>query len=109
MADRSVPQNSGGQFTGVFTGGAVETLVYTGAGRLNKIHILTAGTAMFSIYDGTQSTGGTLIYSSITNDVTGVVKDVQLPITTGIVVKGSTGTAGVVVAYNKDGPLGNAS
>jgi hypothetical protein len=109
MADKSVPQNSGGQFTGVFTGGNVETLVYTGAGRLNKIHILTAGTAILSVYDGTQSTGGTLIYSTITNDVTGTIKDVQLPITTGIVVKGAAGTAGVCVAYNKDGPLGNAS
>ena len=102
MADKSIPQNSGGQYTGQFTGGAVETLIYTGAGRLSKIHVITAGTAMVSIYDGTQSTGGTLIYSTITNDVTGTTKDVQLPITTGIVVKGSAGSAGVVVAYNKD-------
>lgn len=109
MADKSVPQNSGGQFTGVFTGGNVETLVYTGAGRLNKIHILTAGTAILSVYDGTNSTAGTLIYSTITNDVTGTIKDVQLPITTGIVVKGTTGSAGACVAYNKDGPLGNAT
>lgn len=108
MADKSVPQNSGGQFTGVFTGGNVETLVYTGAGRLNKIHVLTAGTAMVSVYDGTNSTTGTLIYSTITNDATGTIKDVQLPIATGIVVKGTTGSAGVVAAYNKGGALGNA-
>lgn len=109
MADKSIPQNSGGQFTGQFTSGNVETLIYTGAGRLNKIHIITAGTAMISVYDGTQSTGATLIYSTITNDVTGTIKDVQLPITTGIVVKGTTGSGGCIVAYNKDGPLGNAS
>lgn len=109
MADKSVPQNNGGQFTGQFTGGNVETLIYTGAGRLNKIHIITAGTTTWSIYDGTNSTTGTLIYSSITNDAIGTIKDVQLPVATGIVVKGTTGAAGMVIAYNKDGPLGNAS
>lgn len=108
MADKSIPQNNGGQFTGQFTGGNVETLVYTGGGRLNKIHVITAGTAVVSIYDGTQSTGGTLIYATITNDATGTIKDVQLPITTGIVVKGTTGSAGLTLAYNKTGPLGNA-
>lgn len=106
MADVSIPQNLGGQYTGQFTSGNVETLVYTGAGRLCKIHIITAGTAVISFYDGTQSTGGTLIYSTITNDATGTVKDVQLPITTGIVVKGTTGSGGCVVAYNKTGVYG---
>lgn len=108
MADLSVPQNTGGQFTGQFTSGNVETLIYTGAGRLCKLHIITAGTAVLSVYDGTNSTTGTLIYTTITNDVTGTIKDVQLPIATGIVVKGTTGTAGAVVAYNKSGVLGNA-
>ena len=106
MADASIPQNNGGQYTGQFTSGNVETLVYTGAGRLNKICIITAGTAVISFYDGTQSTSGTLIYSTITNDVTGTIKDVQLPITTGIVVKGTTGSGGCVVSYNKSGALG---
>lgn len=106
MADKSIPQNTGGQYVGQFTGGNVETLVYTGAGRLCKFSIITAGTASFSCYDGTQSTGGTLIYTSLTNDPLGTVKDVQLPITTGIVIKGTTGAAGVAVAYNKDQALG---
>lgn len=106
MADLSVPQNTGGQYTGIFTGGNVETTIYTGAGRLCKIHILTAGTTTWLVYDGTNSTTGTLIYSSVTNDVAGVIKDVQLPITTGIVVKGTTGAAGMTVAYNKDGAYG---
>ena len=101
MADLSVPQGVGGQYSGQFTSGAVETLIYTGAGRLCRISIITAGTAMISFYDGTQSTGGTLIYSTITNDVTGTIKDVQLPIATGIVVKGAAGSGGCVVGYNK--------
>lgn len=107
MADASVPPNTGGQYGGIFTSGNVETLVYTGGGRVCKFSILTAGTASFSIYDGTQSTGGTLIFTSLTNDALGVVKDVQLPVSTGIVVKGTTGAAGIYVTYNKTGSGGN--
>lgn len=107
MPDLSVPQNVGGQYIGSFTGGNVETLVYTGSGRLCRITIITAGTAAFSMYDGTQSTGGVLLYTSITNDTNGTQKDLQFSITTGIVVKGTTGAAGLVVGYNKAGALGN--
>lgn len=106
MADASVPSGLGGQYLGQFTSGNVETLIYTGGGRLCKVVTITAGTAVASIYDGTQSTGGTLIYTSITNDVSGTVKTLDLPITTGIVVKGSTGTQGCVVSYNKEGAYG---
>lgn len=106
MADKSIPQNTGGQYVGAFTGGNVETLVYTGAGRLSQFVITTAGTAAFSIYDGTQSTSGTLLYTSITNDTNGTLKSLQIPITNGIVVKGTTGSAGLVVTYNKDQALG---
>lgn len=106
MADKSIPQNTGGQYNAAVTSGSSETLVYTGAGRLCKITIITAGTASISIYDGTQSTGGVLLYTSITNDVLGTIKDIQAPITTGIVVKGTTGGGGVCVTYNKDQALG---
>lgn len=106
MADLSIPQNTGGQYNAAVTNGEAETLVYTGAGRLSRFAIITAGTASFSIYDGTQSTGGTLIFTSLTNDAVGTVKDVQAPISTGIVVKGTTGSAGIAVYYNKDGAYG---
>ena len=106
MADLSQPFNYGGQYTGQFTGGNVETLIYTGTGRLCKIHIITAGGAIAKFYDGTDSTTGTLLYTTITNDVTGTIKDVQVPIAVGIVVKGTTSAPGVVVAYNKTGPYG---
>lgn len=107
MADRSIPQNTGGQFNAIFTGGSVNTLIYTGSGRLSRIHILTAGTAVVTIYDGTQETGGTMIYKTITNDVTGTIKDVQIPVTNGIAVVGTTGSAGLCICYNKDGVYGN--
>lgn len=106
MADASIPQNTGGQYGGAFTGGNVETLVYTGGGRACKFAITTAGTASFSLYDGTQSTGGTLIFTSLTNDPVGTVKDLQLPVSTGIVVKGTTGAAGIYLCYNKTAALG---
>ena len=107
MADRSIPQNVGGQYNAIFTGGEASTLIYTGAGRLCKIHVITAGTAVVTIYDGTQSTGGTMIYKTITNDVTGTSKDIQIPVTTGIAIVGTTGSPGLCVCYNKDGVYGN--
>jgi hypothetical protein len=106
MADKSIPQNTGGQYGTTCTSGNAETLIYTGGGRLCKFNIVTAGTASFSIYDGTQSTGGTLVFTSLTNDAVGTVKDLQTPITTGIVVKGTTGSAGLYVTYNKTDALG---
>lgn len=106
MADASVPQASGGQYGTLFTSGNVETLIYTGSGRVCKFAIATAGTASFSLYDGTQSTGATLIFTSLTNDPVGTVKDMQLPISTGIVVKGTTGAAGIYITYNKTGAYG---
>jgi hypothetical protein len=106
MADKSVPQNTGGQYLTAFTGGNVETLIYTGSGRLCKLAITTAGTASVSVYDGTNSTTGTLIFTSLTNDALGTVKDLQMPITTGIVLKGTTGAPAFAVCYNKDGALG---
>ncbi len=106
MADKSVPQNLGGQYNAIYTGGETNTLIYTGSGRLCKLHICTAGTAVFTIYDGTQSTGGVMIYKSITNDVTGTTKDLQIPIATGIAIVGTTGSAGFNVCYNKDSVYG---
>jgi hypothetical protein len=106
MADASIPQNTGGQYGTLYTGGNVETLIYTGSGRASKFAITTAGTASVSIYDGTQSTGGTLIFTSLTNDALGIIKDLQLPFTTGLVVKGTTGSAGGYITYNKTGAYG---
>lgn len=94
-------QSTGGQYNGAFAGGNVETLVYTGTGRLQAFAITTAGTASFSIYDGTQSTGGTLLFTSLTNDALGTVKACGFPFTTGLVFKGTTGAAGVCAFYNK--------
>ncbi len=105
MADKSVPQNNGGQYIATSSGNG-ETLIYTGTGRVCRVCITTAGTASFSLYDGTQSTGGTLIFTSLTNDALGTVKDIGMPFATGLVVKGTTGSAGICIGYNKDQAYG---
>lgn len=97
-----------GQFNAAVTNGNSTTLVYTGAGALHKANILTAGTASFSIYDGTQTTGATLIFTSLTNDALGVGKDIQFPFNTGLLVVGTTGSAGIAVSYSKNGVNGEA-
>jgi hypothetical protein len=106
-ADQSIPTTRGGAYATLFAGTATEACAYTGAGRLCKLITITAGTSVVSVYDGTQSTGGTLVYTSITNDVSGTVKELDIPIVTGITLKGATNTGGFLVTYNKTGSLGN--
>lgn len=109
MADLSQPTTIGGQYGSAVTNAVTTDIaVYTtGGGRLCKITIITAGTASLSIYDGTQSTGGALMFTSLTNDALGVVKDLGLPFASGIVVKGTTGSPGVFLTYNKTSAYGN--
>lgn len=108
MADKSIQQSGGGQYSTAIAGAATETLVYTGAGRVSSISYITVGTVAVSVYDGTQSTGGTLIYTSATNPTPGTISVLDWPINTGICVKGtSTASHGVAVSYNKSGVNGN--
>lgn len=107
-ADQVIQYSNGGQFNTAVAGANAETLVYTGAGRVCQVAIVTLGTVGFSLYDGTQSTGGTLIYSSVTNPTLGAVTALDWPFANGLVVKGSsTATHGIAVAYNKAGVNGN--
>lgn len=108
MPDLSVQSNAGGQYNFAMTANTTaETAIYTGAGRVCKLFVTAAGTASLSIYDGTQSTGGTLIFTTLTNDALGTIKEVQCPVTTGIVLKGTTGSPGVCISYAKAGQNGN--
>ena len=105
-ADNQIQMGAGGQYNANTSGGNGETALYSGAGRLCQVVIITAGTAAFSFYDGTQSTGGTLIYTSITNDTNGTTKAINMPVVNGIVYKGTTGSAGLAIGYNKNGVNG---
>jgi hypothetical protein len=100
MADQGIPQNLGGQYNSGFAGGNTSKQVLTGSGRLCRMYITTAGTASLSIYDGTSQTGTTLIFTSLTNDPLGTVKSLDLPVSTGIFVLGTTGAPGVCLSYN---------
>lgn len=100
MADKSIPQNTGGQYA-LTASTTTETAIYTGGGRVCQVVILTAGTAANSLYDGTNSTTGKLIWTDITNRTVGQVVSLQIPVDTGIVVKGTTGSGGVLVTFNK--------
>jgi len=108
MPSEVLQNSNGGQFNAAVASLTTETLVYTGAGILNKLSITAAGTASLSIYDGTQSTGGTLIFTSLTNDALGTVKDLQFPFANGLLVKGTTGVPAVGLFYCKAGSNGKA-
>lgn len=102
MADKTIQYANGGQYAAQFTGGNVETLIYTGAGRLCQYFVITAGTATATFYDGTQSTGGTIIHLTNQTHTAGTTAFAcDIPLTTGLVVKGTTGAAGLLVGYNK--------
>ena len=105
-ADNQIQMGAGGQYNANTSGGNGETCIYTGAGRICQVCIITAGTAAWNFFDGTQSTGGTLLYTSITNDANGTIKTLNFPVSAGIVFKGTTGSAGVSVMYTKSGVNG---
>lgn len=108
-ADAVIQYSNGGQYSATVAGQNGETTVYTGAGRLCQVCVVTTGTVVTSVYDGTNSTTGTLIFTSATNSPTGTLVATDWPISTGIVVKGSsTACLGLALSYNKSGNNGNA-
>lgn len=108
MADKTLQYNSGGQYTVSAAGANAETAVVTGGGRVCVISYTTVGTVACSLYDGTQSTGGTLLWTSATNPSPGSVTTLNLPYTTGLVYKGtSTASQGICISYNAAGVNGN--
>ena len=104
--DNTIRNLSAGQYGAGFAGGNTTSAPYTGAGVLATISVVTAGTAALSIYDGTQVTGATLIYTSATNPAAGTLVTPNLPFSTGLVISGTTGAAGLYVSYLKDGVNG---
>lgn len=100
MADKTQRSTRAGQYYGSFTGGNIETLIYTGAGVAQAYFTVTAGTATATFYDGTQSTGGTIIHLTNQTMTAGTTQNVlEIPFSSGLVVKGTTGSAALVVTY----------
>lgn len=100
--------NDGGQFTGVFAGGNTTSTLYTGSGRICRIIQTGVATAAYTVYDGTQATGGKLLYQSITNGAIGTIVNLQVPVDNGIHIVGTTNSPVLCVSYNKAGSNGNA-
>jgi hypothetical protein len=102
--------SDGGQYklaVAAATGAATASATTAAGGSLNRIIFATAGTASATIYDGTNQTAGTLIYTSKTNPVAGEVVIAQIPITTGIFVLSANGSPALCLTYNGAGTNGN--
>lgn len=107
MADLSTQQNNGGQYAAAVAAGASgAAVVLTGAGRLCKVVVMTAGSAATDVYDNTAASG-TKILTIPANPTVGAVYDVQIPVATGIFPAGATNTSALTVTYNKAGVNGN--
>jgi hypothetical protein len=105
--NQELQNTNGGNYRSSHAAGTTgSTNIYTGAGRLCKVSILTVGTALTAIYDGTDNTGP-MIFQAPTNPTVGQVFDVQVPFTTGLYFQGiTTVTHGACVTYNKSGVNG---
>jgi hypothetical protein len=91
----------GGISTTNIAAAATNTVVKTGAGRLSRVMITTAGTAALTFYDnatGGSTTGNILGYIPA-NAAAGSVYDFQFIASTGIQVPGGASTPAVTVGY----------
>lgn len=106
MADKSQMQSNGGQQTFIVAAGTgADVAASTQAGRLCKLYITTTGSAQTLIYDSATTTGAAgavLIYASSAALAAGDVVDLQIPVSTGIVPKRVTNTAGFALGYTVD-------
>lgn len=91
----------GGVSTTAIAAAATNTVVKSGAGRLCRVLITSAGTAALTFYDnatGGSTTGNILGYIPA-NAAAGSVYDFQFIASTGIQVPGGTNTPAVTVGY----------
>lgn len=109
-----IQSNNGGQFMQFFAGGnTTASNTAAAGGRLCKVAIsnFATGTAAVTIYDGTNQTAGSLVYTisaTAASASTGAPLDLQFPISTGIFILGTTGSPALAISYNKSGPNGAA-
>lgn len=105
-----IQSTNGGQYRQTFAGGNVTGSNTTAAGgRLNKVIIAASGTAAVTIYDGTNQTAGSVLYTINATAASSSAPspiDLQVPIVTGIFVLGTTGSPALVLSYEAAGPNG---
>ena len=88
-----------GQFSAAIASGASTTTIKSGAGRLCRVSITTAGTASFSVFDNT-SGSGTLLYTSAAATSVGTVIDIQMPAQLGITVVNQVSGPAFTVSFD---------
>jgi len=91
----------GGVSTTAIAAAATNTVVKSGAGRLSRVMVTTAGTATLTIYDNATggSTSGNILGVIPANAAAGSVYDFQFICSTGIQVPGGASTPAVTVGY----------
>lgn len=110
MADKSIIQTDGGQYTvNVAAGTLVNTLVFTGPGRICRVAITTLGSVDLQLWDSATTTGaaGAILVGNVTGAAAvGTILSLQIPVTTGILPLQVTNTPGVALSYVKDTTYG---
>lgn len=93
--------SSGGISTTAIAAAATNTVVKTGAGRLCRVLVTTAGTAALTFYDNATggSTSGNILGYVPANAAAGSVYDFQFLASTGIQAPGGASTPAVSVGY----------
>ncbi|QBD76178.1 hypothetical protein EPA93_09215 [Ktedonosporobacter rubrisoli] len=92
--------SNGGRATiAIAAGMATDTVVKAAAGRLCRVLVTAAGTALLIIYDNASGHTGTIIGILPANPAVGAVFDFQLPAINGITVAGNASNPGITVSY----------
>ena len=109
MADKSLQYAFGGQIcTTVGTTGNADLVLTTGAGRLCRVIVTTGGTALLRFWDSSTTSGAagaSAVYTvaqTTTGSAPGLLLDVQVPFTNGLVVTQVANQPACVITMNKD-------
>lgn len=113
MADKSLQFSSGGQITTtVGSTGNADLVIFTGPGRLNKMTITTGSTTGVKFWDSATTSGAAgaqAVYTVATTTTAvgpGIIYDLQIPITNGLVVTQVATGPSITLTYSKDTAYG---
>jgi hypothetical protein len=88
-----------GQFSASIASGSNTTTLKSGAGRLCRVSITTAGTASFSVFDNTTGSGTALYVSAAATSV-GQVIEIMMPAQIGITVVNQASGPAFTVSFD---------
>ncbi len=88
-----------GQFSAAIASGSSTKTLKSGAGRLGRVAITTAGTASFTVFDNTTGSGTALSVSPATT-AQGQIIDIQMPAQIGITVVNQASGPAFTVSFD---------